>query len=166
MTNKDYIYKRRLLKLADFLDKLPRKRFDYSYWVGNDWQGKENLSCGTTACALGWSTTIPSFRKLGLRLKRHKDGFGTKHNIVCLKGAKIIFGYNAPAVAAHKIFGVNNSEFEYLFVPGGNSFDLNKLGDKATPKQVAAHIRKFVKNKYDNKKKLEVTGSIAIYDSK
>ncbi len=61
---------RRLLKLADFLESLPRNRFCLERWVGRGWEGKPDLSCGTTACALGWATTIPEFRKLGVRMKK------------------------------------------------------------------------------------------------
>lgn len=59
---------RRLVKLAAFLEKLPRNRFDYSRFIGADWEGGQNLECGTTACALGWAATMPEFRRLGVRL--------------------------------------------------------------------------------------------------
>lgn len=42
----------RLLKLAAFLDTVPPERFKYDTWAGEDWKGKPDLSCGTTACAL------------------------------------------------------------------------------------------------------------------
>lgn len=54
--------------LAQFLLELPKKRLRMDCWVGWDWQGKPDLSCGTVACAAGWATTIPDFRKLGLRM--------------------------------------------------------------------------------------------------
>lgn len=132
---------KRLLRLADFLEKLPRNRFDYSEWVGEDWEGDQDLSCGTTACALGWATTIPSLRKAGLRLsevgsvtdKAHCDGFE----------------------AAAKVFDVTVSDAQFLFqpsVPGwradlSEQFDWDSPSADATAKQVAKHIRRFVKVK-------------------
>jgi len=47
----------RLLRLAEFLATVPRKRFDMGKWV-----------CGTTACAAGWAHNIPEFREAGYRL--------------------------------------------------------------------------------------------------
>jgi len=141
--NKDYVYKRRLLALADLLQKLPPKRFDYSHWVGDDWKGKQDLSCGTTACAFGWATTMPSLRRLGLVLHKsevtlHKNG-----------------GYLFPSEAAKEVFGLSYAEFEYLFVPYSER-DLPKyklpvsyIPDSASAKTVAAHIRNFVKAKYN-----------------
>ncbi len=63
--------KRRLLKLADFLAKLPRssaKAFDMSTLSEVPKDGRP--ACGTSACALGWATAVPSFRKAGLHLTR------------------------------------------------------------------------------------------------
>lgn len=53
---------RRLTKLADFMDSLPADRahgFDMRTF-------REQTKCGTVACALGWATTIPSFRRAGM----------------------------------------------------------------------------------------------------
>lgn len=147
--NKDYIFKRRLLKLADHLDDVPRNKFDYNSYVGEDWGGKANLSCGTTACALGWATTIPSFRRLGLYLNDNFDVDIKNYN-----GLNSDM-WGSPAIAASIIFGLKENEFEYLFIPRDR--DLNrtppefkgiKPGENATPKQVAKHIRQFVKRKY------------------
>jgi hypothetical protein len=35
-----------LTELADFLDRLPEERFDYTRWVGRDWRGSPDLSSG------------------------------------------------------------------------------------------------------------------------
>jgi len=146
--NKDYVYKRRLLALADLLQKLPAKRFNYSSWVGDDWGGKSDLSCGTTACAFGWATTMPSLRRLGLVLhKVHQDISEVKLH----KNGK----YLEPDKAAREVFGLSYGEFEYLFVPySGRELTSYKLpesylGDRASAKEVAAHIRKFVEAKYN-----------------
>lgn len=59
--------KRRLLKLADFLEtKVPLNRFDMCHFAGAVADGRP--ACGTSACAAGWAATIPSFRAVGFRL--------------------------------------------------------------------------------------------------
>ncbi len=121
-----------LLRLCDKLEKLPRSRFDYSTWVDTEkWKGKVDLSCGTTACALGWATTIPSIRKQGLKLSR----IGS---VLC-KG-----GY--AELAASIAFGISNEDASFLFYPGSVSsiYNWQSPGQHATAKQVAAHIRRFV----------------------
>lgn len=128
------VHARRLLKLADFLDTLSEDRFDFGTWVGCGWEpGEDLVSCGTTACALGWATAIPEFQKLGLRMKRAPDG------------------WNHPGIARHRgdadrqserasevVFGLSPKEHDFLFQPG---FALHSTATKA---QVAKHIRKFV----------------------
>jgi len=149
--NKDFVYKRRLLALADLLQKLPPKRFDYSHWVGDNWKGSADLSCGTTACAFGWATTMPSLRRLGLMLKPdHRNELGGEVKLKRKSGK-----FLSTERAALEVFGLSYGEFEYLFVPySGRELTAYKLpesylGDLASAKQVAAHIRKFVNAKYN-----------------
>lgn len=148
---KDSVYKKRLLKLADHLDTVKKKRFDFGKWVGDDWQGKPDLSCGTTACALGYATTIPSLRKAGLRLGKTSDEFG-KFFIVYLKGKKI--KESSAERAGMEVFGLTKPEFSYLFVPYNpspfRSFE-NSPDEDAGPKEVSRHIRHFVEMKYGKK---------------
>lgn len=130
---------RRLLKLADFLEKLPPKRFDYSVVIADDWMGKKDFSCGTTACAIGWAAAMPEFQKLGLRPVVDDNGF---HQVKFGKGrhrdsfdsARRFFGLEKPAEFAE------HSEADYLFDPFYSG-----LGDDVSAKRVATHIRKFVK---------------------
>lgn len=147
------ISRNRLLKLADFLDKLPRERFDYGSWVGSDWKGKPDLSCGTTACALGWATTMPEFRRLGLRLTKGRpdpsnDVFDA-NMCVTLKQSHARATLDGSFKAASKVFGLSEEESEYLFAPNADHpyDDYGKWspGGEATPKEVARHIRRFVK---------------------
>lgn len=114
---------RRLLKLAAFLRKLPRKRFNYESWVGEDWQGAPSLSCGTTACALGWATTMPIFRRLGLRLESIRDEDGFRNGYV-----------SGPYL---EVFALDSDD---LFYPDAGESNW-------TPKQVAGKIERFVKNR-------------------
>jgi len=122
----------RILKLADFLESLPRKRFDFSIWVGNEWKGAPDLSCGTTACALGWATTLPLFRRLGLRLSPR-----TRWPI--LNHRSMIRG-DAPF---RKLFGLSEATFDRLFRPLFDEMS-GCLGQNATPKQWAKHARRIV----------------------
>lgn len=136
---KGYVYKKRLLKLADKLDWVHKHvphQFDYNQWIGLDWEGKADLSCGTSACALGWATTIKSFRRLGLRVpdNSHSD-------------------YNSKwAEMGMEIFGLWEEGFRKVFVPSYSG--LGREGGKLiSAKQVASHIREFVKEKYPDARK-------------
>lgn len=128
-----------LLILAAFLDKLPRKRFDYSHWVGENFKGKPDLSCGTTACALGWTVVIPKFKKMGVSAGPNSQNFFQ------LYGQSV----SANQIATHLFMddqydhSINHLFYPYesIYVNGGR---LVAPGNNATPKQVAKHIRKFV----------------------
>ena len=136
---------RRLLKLAAFLDSLDEERFDYRYWIGNDWKGKPDLSCGTTACAVGWATTIPSFRRAGLRM-------GDDEPLLLRAGRLTLSSW--PAVC--EFFGVREHVAQYLFLPSSalwttnddvalvNGEHLRAPAAAARPSDVAEHIRDFV----------------------
>lgn len=47
--------KKKLLKLADLLDRVPEDQFDMATWAMRYDSGAE---CASVACALGWATTI------------------------------------------------------------------------------------------------------------
>lgn len=124
----------RLLKLAEFLEtKVPRKQFDMRNWVGASWKGEKNLSCGTTACAMGWATTIPSFRRLGLRLNREGEVRLDPDDSVLEDGFE----------AAERLFSITGFEAYELF----SFVDPDGYERKETPKQVAKRIRDFCKRK-------------------
>jgi hypothetical protein len=128
---------RRLLKLATFLKTVPPHRFNYAHWAGNDWKGDPNLTCGTTACALGWATAMPFFRRLGLHLKR--DVFGTR--------PYVSVGEWDEEDAAGIIFGLTGEESRFLFFPGEFYDGRYAPAVDATPKMVARHIEEFVKGR-------------------
>lgn len=145
----------RLLSLATFLEELPRKRFFYGTWVGPTWKGKSDLSCGTTACALGWATVLPEFRRLGLRLDRDDSCITIVHN----KRKKSIWDrlpFNSqPFLAGWQVFDLTKDEFDYLFTPREVRLPVSLDSacgegplESATAKQVARHIRRFVRFKY------------------
>jgi hypothetical protein len=92
---------RRLLLLADFLEKLPRKFYknfrmndwldlgggDLAYGLGSLENHKELGECGTSACALGWATQVPSLRRAGVTMRAICRG---PHDV-----AERVFGSNA-----------------------------------------------------------------------
>lgn len=144
---------RRLLKLAAFLDKVKRSRFYFGSWVGGDWKGAPDLSCGTTACALGWAASMPEFRRLGLRI-RFDDSIANEK----WREHEVVLGQLPGYHAAARLFGLTVSEATFLFIPrecrpfrftsdrpSNPEVDLVSPGEDATPRQVATHIRRFVK---------------------
>ncbi len=121
--------KDRLLKLADFLETVPRRAFDLSLWVSrraSKPEGKRPGDCGFAGCAIGWAAHTKMFRGLHLEnsyLKYYDfDGFEAVDNL---------FGFK------RQLFS-SSAEGQYLFdtrtYPRG----------AVTPKQVAKRIRQFV----------------------
>jgi len=131
--------RRRLLKLARFLEKLPASKFDFSEIVtfSKKVRGHE---CGTVCCAIGWTPKVfPKTWKWeeyydfllvarkDLPEKRGEDW----HEQVC------------------DFFGITGSELNGLFVPGTLYMPWAKemipMSNKTTAKEVAKSIRKFIK---------------------
>jgi hypothetical protein len=126
--------KRRLLKLADLLEKDAKNKkgifFDLSVWgwVGNE---EEPLSCGTTACAMGLAAISGAFKRQGLRCRFDEGG-----------GIRIGFGRRWDALlAARRLFGITDSEARQLFLYSG---DIAKIRGAAGERAVARRIRDFV----------------------
>lgn len=116
--------KRRLIKLAEFLEtaELPGK-FDMSEW-------HRKTDCGTSACALGWATTIPSFRRAGLTLGPSEVGTISIPE----------YDGHADLCAASAFFDIGWFDADNLFRPR----DMNDLTGKRGRKIVARRIRKLV----------------------
>lgn len=149
------IYKNRLLLLASFLENLPEGRFNYGHWVGKDWQGKQDFSCGTTACALGWATAIPELADAGLIMVKGEN-IGRNGGVVCLRSeAKkegFVLNYYHANKAAEHVFDLNEDEFNFLFIPDSEEntmYGRRMPNERASAKEVAAHIRFFVDQKYN-----------------
>lgn len=146
MTKKDEIKEgnKRLLKLADFLDKLPKSKFNYEVFIdGNTWKGKPDLSCGTQACAMGWAASLPTFKRLGagITVDKYSSTNGRLFPRATWKGQGIDW-YELGA----KLFYITLEESEGLFTPGYDVPGIDGLcmvGGGATPKQVANKIRAF-----------------------
>lgn len=124
----------KLLKLADHLENLPRKRFNIGQWCREE-------ACGTVACAFGWCPTI--FPRSGLKIMedkwlgdiQYKTKRGTWYDLeAATEFFKISFA------DAHKIF-IGNSYREYC-KHDKNGFLMGNRG--ITPKRVARRIRHYV----------------------
>lgn len=156
----------RLLALAKFLEtKVKPQNFDFSSWVG---QIPKDLKltptkCNTTACALGWATAMPRFSRLGLRISGEPgSSFGyvscgqTEEETLGMDDIEISFD------SASRVFGVTDAEAQYLFAPENAApqslvghcetceCEIAKSlpdspGETATAKDLAKHIRNFVK---------------------
>jgi hypothetical protein len=125
---------RRLLVLAEFLEKLPEKRFNYEYWVGPNWDGTDLVNCKTTACALGWCAAIPEFKALGVEVYR-----ASEHDFGVKMGESSGSTWKDSWSTGGRLFALSEMEFGDLFIAGGDSPPGN-----ATASEVAAHIRRFV----------------------
>jgi hypothetical protein len=143
---------KRLTTLADFLEKLPRKAFNLEGWVQDKDTGRLTeyfedfdlpvftkneelkkgikpetmISCGTTACAVGWAGSIPEFCKAGFR--------------IVSAGAHVTptYGGSQSWDAVHRFFELTEFEANRLFSMS------EYPNDKGTPKQVAKRIRKLI----------------------
>lgn len=135
------VAKRRVLKLIEFMEKLPRsanKHFDMDTWCSHDGEGHEHLkpgdvvaqsdvmACGTTACAAGWAATMPYFRRLGLELRW--DGFDAA---MYVNGRPDVMFSKIPG-----LFKLSHDQADDLF---------SAMNSDRTPKQWARRARKLLK---------------------
>lgn len=114
----------RLLKLADFLDTLKTKQFNFDSCI----DGRDNHGCGTVCCAIGWTPAV--FPEL------------VDWDDPCLTS------WNFDQIA-YRLFDIGDDAITYLFVPGFLTCDTtNRFGKRlsrnTTPGVVARRIRKFV----------------------
>ena len=135
------VYKDRLTKLAKFLMKLPKQKFDFSLL--------RTVNCKTTACALGWCPSV--FKEWEVCKKPYEtdmndDGKITlKYFSTRLRGSKS----NEPEESfdsAIEFFGISFEESRWLFDPyKQEDTPVRTLDEKSTPKQVAKNILAFIK---------------------
>ena len=125
---------RRLMVLAEFLRTVPRKRFNLESWVDDEYPpvlDPENPECGSTACAVGWATTIPEFQALGLYLSVVNGvlfpvfgGWERLHAVVCF-------------------FGLTIAEGEHLFFDSSYSHLEEMQGTKVVIERIEELIQKW-----------------------
>ena len=118
--------KRRLLKLAAFLEALPKDKFYFGTTLH-----KVEHNCPTVACAIGWTPVV--FPKLTKR-------FGVKS--IGTSGSYV--GDRYYSELAMDLFDVSKSDAEALFSPGIHSLSLTALNPLVPPSAVAANIRLFL----------------------
>jgi len=118
---------KRMEKLADFLDKLPRRQFYFGDII-DTWDWKKG--CGSVCCAIGWTPMVfPKF----IKWTESKGNVETEKN----------YGY---VRVAAETFGITPSHAKDLFTPGTQvNLNLNYLNGDSTPKQVAKMLRKYMK---------------------
>lgn len=130
----------RLTKLIEFMESLPPEadgHFNMRSWIGHS-DAKDHyphlsdgdvvtmdklLTCGTTACALGWATAMPYFRELGLRAE------------ISCGGSSVDMFFNGDIIGSDhtgELFDLREEQSCALF--GANNKD-------ATPKAWAARAR-------------------------
>lgn len=124
------VQKERFVKLCDFLDKLPRKKFDFS--MPYEVMPTKEETCNSAGCAIGWTPSI--FPKLVERT--HSGDFAWR------KEGRL--SYSGIAV---RLFGLPRQTAWDLFAPEDNMCvdpELPQCSEVATPKQVAKMLRKFL----------------------
>lgn len=102
---------RRLAMIAHLMDVIQVREdclFDINVFATD---GFEEHKCGTSACAMGWATTIPEFRNLGL-------GFGYNNISVSLHFYE---GENFGAI--ENFLDISEQEAQYLFDPATYGHD-------------------------------------------
>ena len=124
-----------LLKLADLLYTVPEEQFQYETWATSEHPKVVMLgSCGTTACALGWATTM----------KETDLSFWTvdKQTAIQVKHSTGVMGTTAAQVA----FDLDVEEAQALFLPCEYYAPLDDYSpeDGASAKEVADWIRTVV----------------------
>lgn len=117
---------RRLYLVVSKLEEVKPAQFDFSTWVGDDWKGLPDLSCGTTACGLGLATTIPEFQELGLVMVKLPWVFANREAAATVALKEDIDRFSDPNEllafhdlarrAGRQIFGINPREFNHIFV--------------------------------------------------
>lgn len=133
-----------LLELANHVEKLPSGRFNFNTWVGKDWKGLSDLSCGTTACILGWAAVL--MPELGMQLIQVGKN---KVAAVVLKGERLHDDYRCHGQSletAMTVFGLDELQASFLFTPDHEYNGMDGLHEEATPQEAAEHVRRFVKS--------------------
>lgn len=141
----------RLNKLLDLFENFDEKvdgKFDISIWAQE--LDRNKPKCGTAACALGWATTIPSFRKAGFRLVKD-DSFSHGRYHVNLKWRPAYKDIeDMPFTAAAYFFGITTKDAEEAF-----DFDDSKV----TRKQMISRLKNLIKK---NEKRLAKNGNVPV----
>lgn len=151
----------RLKKLVKKLEKVKDKKFDMEFWSNNRESEDREISCnleacGTTACALGWATTV--FPK-SLKLCIEKDNIYTdvklrrKEDIKRAKSLNIDTQY--PLEVGQYFFKISHETASELFLPD--------YYPHPTKKNVINRINRII-NAIKNKKTLRICNFYIKYE--
>lgn len=126
MGRESFMIKRRLLILADHLDRMKPEKTGRHFSLGIWYTDRDRTAnCGTACCAVGEAAHIPKLKRLGLGLTPGVWGRAPQ------------FKRWTSWDAVEKFFRISVKDAMYLFQ--GSNYPRN-----ATPKDVAARIRTFV----------------------
>ena len=153
--------KERLLKLADFLQELPKDKFDFTSVVEE--YDREN-ECGTLCCAIGWTPAVfPDLVKWLVprnRLIRAVEIADDRGHAVTGYVAVASELFTIPQTHARVLFTPASRDEHGYYIPGGSCIwfksdtwreeidypqDVELLPYSATPQELAGVIRSYVK---------------------
>lgn len=150
LTYANRLHTNRLLKLSAFLYTMPQEKFDFGVvmQVGAKTPLEAlkagNHRCGTVACAMGWAPAV--FPRVLKWLRKRNSSIEIAFRTAKLKDNNNRERYSFRVAA--QFFGLSSDEALYLFNPGGSCWGRsNDLDSDSTAKEVAAHIRRFVKER-------------------
>lgn len=128
--------KRRLLKLARFLQNLPRRKFHIAAWV-TKFSDRGGAKCGTVCCAWGWGPAV--FPRLVKWVSR--STWGENDLVPCVVGRDAPEGYSETLTQLADFFSIPEHDADRLFYADAYQ-PLDE--DEVTPKMVARRIRELV----------------------
>lgn len=123
------MHKDRMELLVRVLDGIEAKgkRFNMGTWFDPP---EDGISCGTTACALGWAALDPRFHELGLCMGVSCDENGEEHSYRCTTIEQICLHGDARSIdvtpvwedfmgydAAIMLFDISEKAAHYIFDP-------------------------------------------------
>lgn len=123
-----YFHKQRLLKLADFIENLPKKKFNLNVIAKGKLEEfnkavNKKMSCGTVACAMGWMPCV--FPRL---CKYVEDDYS--YNDITIVSKNKNYDY----YAAIELFDIDWDTANYLFTPF--NYPKNCRGQKSVAKRI------------------------------
>lgn len=130
----------RMLRLAEFLDMVPRDQFDFSTTREEKREG--GAVCGTVGCAIGWApNALPDCCSV-----RNGSSFtGCYSPVFSVNGVEVTPSHCIWSDVAEKLFDISESDAIRLFTPWNRApHDGSVAQDNASPKTVAKRLRDYV----------------------
>jgi hypothetical protein len=141
------MHKKRLLKLADLLEKDASDKngvkFDLGEW-GSMKDSNAPISCGTTACAMGLAALSGKFKKQGLSYRTYDE---VDDNGKISVSIDVIYTYangveEAGTYAAASLFDISHEAASFLFTPSTvpNKYTTGAKGERYLAKRIRAYV--------------------------